>query len=133
MAEADGNLRSHPWIQALRTVGAPPTTTVLFGYVGEQREQTTRLYLSLDMQAFVDIPNASITHHEELPDNRGTLVWLSRDAEVFLSVTIARKVQADFLGGDAFSGMRGSPSIWPGRDPYPNNSQVCFSFLWFCR
>src|SRR5688572_11663357 len=90
MAESDkgARLKPHPIVAALLDdPGSPPDVVELVGYVGKAtRPDHHRLYLSLKLDEYVDVPSADIVHHEEVPSSElahgGTRIWVRASAQV---------------------------------------------------
>lgn len=114
----------HPLVEAIAgDPSRPPTKTVkLFGYPGRSTDDaSTRLWLDLELTSHVDVPNEAILHSQTLPDDGGTILWVSTDAK--LTHSQSTEVQADFLSGSISSGFMGQAtdaSAWlPGMGPNP--------------
>lgn len=66
---------------------SPPALLVLRGYPGPStQERYTRLYLTVNLAAWLDIPTTAIVHKEPVPrevDWLGSvLVWVRQDAQL---------------------------------------------------
>ncbi len=128
----------HPLVDALAgDPSAPPQKTVkLFGFPGRSAEaDTTRLWLDLDLNEFVDVPNDAIRYSKTLPDDEGTMLWVDAGASLRHGAAQSRDVQAEFLGGEitgehlggaagaagGFGGPQayGWPTTYPGCPPPP--------------
>jgi hypothetical protein len=62
----------------------PPRCVVVAGYVGASSEEGhVRLYGSLDLRGFVEIPKEAVLHQMEIPGDSfgGTYLWVAADAE----------------------------------------------------
>jgi hypothetical protein len=85
--------------------GAAQAPTGLTSYVGLLSRSPTagrwRLYLSLDMSAYVEFAEEDIVHSEQLPADRspfgslgGTQIFVKKGAEVTATQTVTRTVEA---------------------------------------
>jgi hypothetical protein len=82
----------------------PPDVTLLSGYSGRSsRPGHWRLYLSVELTSYVDIPEADIVHSQPLDKDQsplgGTLLWVRRGADLKTTSMASRESQADFLRG----------------------------------
>jgi hypothetical protein len=78
----------------------PPNTTVLHGYLGRGTEGGTwRLYISPQLDQWIELDEAEILHSEKLPDDQGTRVWVRAGTELQVAQASAQRVQAEFLSG----------------------------------
>jgi hypothetical protein len=120
------NIEPHPLVAALQPdPSKPPIRTVkLFGFPGKSMDPSmTRLWLDTDLLSYADIPSSAIHHSVELPDEGGTIVWLSPDAQVaFGSTTDAATVGQFLTGSIASSHLAGTASanaagVQPGAVP----------------
>jgi hypothetical protein len=106
-------VRPHPLVEALVPDPAQPPlrTTKLFGYPGRSTQSdTTRVWLDLDLSAYVEVPNASIRYARELPDDGGTWLWVDADAPLQYASTTSQAAQAEFLTGTIAAGrLRAAP------------------------
>ena len=99
----------------------PPNATVLRGYLGRgTSEGVWRLYVTPVLDEYVELPETDILHSEQLPDDRGTLVWVPKTLELHWVRPDAQRVQAEFLGGSiaARAVARGRPGL-PGGPAQP--------------
>lgn len=81
----------------------PLNATVLQGYLGKSTTQGAwRLYLTPELDQFVELPEAEILHSEKQTDD-GTLVWVRKDLPLTALRLQAAQVQAEFLGGSVAS------------------------------
>src|SRR5687768_11284694 len=85
--------------------GEVPDVQVYIGLPGKSlRKGHWRLYLTLELNEYLEIPDADIVHFESLDSQqtplRGTAVWVKRSAEVARTRTGPREMQVEFLGGD---------------------------------
>jgi hypothetical protein len=91
-----------PIVQALvpdPAVG-PPSVAVLRGYLGQSTvPERWRLYLSPALDRYVDIPADKILYTSQLPDNRGTRVWIPKTLKLEYTRVVSGEVQAGFLQG----------------------------------
>jgi hypothetical protein len=103
MAKSKRNIEPHPLVAALQPdPSKPPMKTVkLFGYPGTSSDSNaTRLWMDSDLLNYVDVPNSAIQHSVALPDDGGTILWVSPDTQ--LSTTDAATV-GQFLAGSIAS------------------------------
>lgn len=105
----------HPVVaQLVSDPSAPPRLLIIAGYVGRSaRADHVRVYRSLALDAFVEIPAHDVVYSQpypELPLN-GTLVWVKSHATIFRDATLD---QAAFLrGGIAADYLAaGVPGYW---------------------
>ena len=80
--------------------------TVRFcGYVGKSsKPQTTRVYLTLDFDEYIEVPQESIVHATSVSEDvtkgpPGTCVWVKKDANVTHVSVQSTQEQAKFLEG----------------------------------
>lgn len=98
-------LKLHPLIERLvEDPAAPPDVTELVGYLGKStRAGHVRVYASLDLNEYTDVPEAAVRHAEEVPETElehgGTRLWLDAKAEVVHEVRSTLRVEARFLEG----------------------------------
>lgn len=99
----------HPVFDTLRQDPAAASgLTVLIGYPTESDRGGgyRRLYLTLDLSAYVDIPSADVVGTQPLPAEQfplgETVVWVKRDAQLHYTqaAPVSQQVQADFLHGE---------------------------------
>jgi hypothetical protein len=124
-----------------------PGTVALQGYLGRgAAEGTWRLYLSTELDEFVELPEEAIRHSEKLPDEQGTRVWVDRSTSLQLKRVTSQTVEAEFLAGPitrgpltqavtqvaggAAAALRPYPSLlwqcWPTLSRCPSQLIVCF-------
>lgn len=109
MESGSKNLVEEEFIQKLvPDPSQPPDVGLLTGYLGKSsRPGHSRLYLTLELSSYVDIPDADILHTQSLKNDGnllgGTLVWVNRDADLKSTTTTGREMQADFLRGSIAS------------------------------
>ena len=109
-ARGSSKQRPDPLVRDL--VGDPsevPDTVVMAGFLGESSEDgRLRLYLSPQLTEFVEIAKEDLLRREPLPEGQsplgGSLVWIRRSADVRLTRTRSRQVQAEFLQGNIVEG-----------------------------
>lgn len=82
----------------------PPGVTLLSGYLGSSSEEGhVRLYLDEELCRYVEIPEKTIRHTQELSPEQsplgGSLVWIDRDAEVLHGAAGSERRKATFLEG----------------------------------
>lgn len=85
--------------------GQVPETQTLSGYVGRSdRPGYWRLYLSAELDEFVECREDDVLHTEKSSADQGplgnTMVWIKRDARLLHSQPTSRPAQGDFLVGD---------------------------------
>jgi hypothetical protein len=98
----EGGIRQHPLVEALVPDPAQgvPQTTVLQGYVGNSTSaDRRRLYLTEQLDQWVELPVAEILYTRELPDDQGTLVWVRKDLQLDYQTSAAQPIEAQFLSG----------------------------------
>lgn len=115
------NIEPHPLVAALQPdPSKPPMRTVkLFGYPGTSADTSaTRLWLDSDLLNYVDIPSGAIQHSVALPDEGGTIVWLSPDTQLtYGSTTDAATVGRFLTGSIASSHLGGAASAYSTGTP----------------
>ena len=98
-------LTPHPIVEKLAADPAEPLHTVQFvGYVGTStRPEHHRLYTSLQLDSYLDIPFAAVVCHEDVPDTEiahgGTRVWVDAAATVIHETRQTTRTEARFLEG----------------------------------
>src|SRR5262249_21425859 len=113
MADARGFKRDEFVAKVVKDPKQPPNAIVLSGYLGASSEDGhTRLYLDPSLIRYVDVPDASILHAEEMPKDRSPLggytVWIDRNADL-VPRGAAGKMKASFLEGPLVAGMTFAP------------------------
>jgi len=83
---------------------AVPDARALFGFLGKStREGFWRLYVSPDLDEYVEVPEDAMIHREQLAREQsalgGTVIWVKRDATLLHTRTVSREAQAGFLDG----------------------------------
>ncbi len=86
----------------------PPNATVLRGYLGRGTDKGSwRLYATADLDEYAELSEADVLHTQKLPDDQGTLVWVSKTLELRYVRVRSDQVQADFLQGHiALAGLQ---------------------------
>ncbi len=79
-----------------------PDVMLLYGYSGASSEEGhERLYLSPDLSAFVEVPNASILHRaeaaKEQDPNGGVTLWVKKDAALIYKMAPAQQAAQQAL------------------------------------
>lgn len=97
--------------------GKPPRQTLkLLGLPGASPTTgSTRLWLDADLTSYVDVPDDAILYAKELPDDAGTILWVSVDANLAYGSVSSHAAQAGFLGGAIASAHLGGAV--PGQGP----------------
>jgi hypothetical protein len=97
----------------------PPNTSVLAGYLGRGTEEgVLRLYLTPDLNEYVEISEDDILHRVSLPNDRGTQIWVRNDLDVRYVRSLAQRVPAGQIGSRAYPRtLAGSPRIRPMGGP----------------
>jgi hypothetical protein len=88
--------------------GSLPDVRLVSGWLGRStRSDRWRLYVTPELNRFVEFSQAEVVHHRRLTISEvslgGTLVWIRRDANVMETQTGPRQGQASFLNGDLMS------------------------------
>jgi hypothetical protein len=99
-------IKPHPLVAALQPdpSKAPMRTIKLSGFPGTSTNRgATRLWLDSDLRNYVDIPNEAIHHSSNLPDDGGTMVWISPDAQLTYGGTSDAATVSQFLTGSIAS------------------------------
>ncbi len=98
-----------------------PDVMLLYGYPGASSEEGhERLYLSPDLSAYVEVPNASILHRAEAPKDQdphgGVTLWVKKDAALKYRMApaqeAAQKAMAWYFAG-ALQGGAGEAGPQP--------------------
>jgi hypothetical protein len=83
----------------------PPNTTPLRGYLGRSpaptgkgKEPVWRLYSGPALDEYVEIPESEILHSQKLPEEQGTIVWVSKTLPLSYVRVHSAQVQAELLG-----------------------------------
>jgi hypothetical protein len=96
----------------------PPNTTVLAGYLGRGTEEGVwRLYLTPELDEFVEILEDTILHRQSLPDGRNTQIWVHNDLEVRYVRSEVERIPASQLGRPHPRTLPASPRIRPTGSP----------------
>jgi hypothetical protein len=111
--QGKGEHKPDPLVEALipDPSEGPPNAVVLHGRLGRSTaEGQWRLYTSDALDEYVELPEAEILHTRDLPDDRGTLVWVPATLELNYVRSQRRGVQAEFLGGPITAAGLGAPT-----------------------
>ncbi|MBC8067423.1 MAG: hypothetical protein IAG13_03740 [Deltaproteobacteria bacterium] len=98
-------LKQHPIVEKLiDDPNAPPDVVQIVGYIGKSpRQAHHRVYLSLQFDEYVDVPEDAIVHFEEVPDTEmqhgGTRLWVQASAPVVHETRQTTRTEARFLEG----------------------------------
>jgi hypothetical protein len=106
----------------------PPNATVLRGYLGRGTDKGSwRLYLSADLDEYVELSEADILHTQKLPDDQGTLVWVPKTLALNHVRVQSEEVQADFLRGHIeLTGLQpGAAAAGIAQEVPPTLATVC--------
>lgn len=77
----------------------PPNTSVLAGYLGRGAEEGVwRLYLTADLNEYVEVSEDDILHRESLPDGRSTQIWVHNHLEVRYVRSQVQRIPAGQIG-----------------------------------
>ncbi len=106
-----------------------PDVMLLYGYPGASSEEGhERLYLSPDLSAYVEVPNASILHRAEAAKEQdphgGVTLWVKKDAALIYKMAPAQQAAQQALayyfagalqaaGGAAQAGIAALPQTLP--------------------
>jgi hypothetical protein len=119
-------IEPHPLVAALQPdPSKPPMRTVkLFGFPGTSMDPSmTRLWLDTDLLNYVDIPSDEIHHSMALPDDGGTIVWVSPDAQLTYGSTTDAATAGQFLTGaiasSYFAGAASASAAGTRQGPVP--------------
>ena len=92
----------HPLVQALvPDPKQPPQPTVkLVGLPGTSPDTSaTRLWLDHDLSSYVDVPSGSVLYNKTLPEDGGSVLWVSADAKLNYGSVGSHTAQGSYLGG----------------------------------
>ena len=99
---AKGSIPIAEFTKAVRkNVGKEARLSVMRGYVGESEiDGNVRLYRDETMRTFVELPEASISHHQAVPNSElgEVFVWINLDAAMPETTPVPRKL-GDLLEG----------------------------------
>jgi hypothetical protein len=120
MAGKDGapKVGLHPLVQALVPDPAKPPQRALklLGLPGVSPSAgETRLWLDADLTSYVDVPDDTILYAKELPDDAGTILWVTVEANLTYGSVSSHTTQAGFLGGAIASAHLAGAA--PGQGP----------------
>ncbi len=102
MAEKSPNIPPHPLVQALvPDPKQPPQPTVkLVGLPGTSPDASaTRLWLDHDLSSYVDVPSGAVLYNKTLPEDGGSVLWVSADAKLNYGSVGSHTAQGSYLGG----------------------------------
>lgn len=121
----DDEIKENEIVKKLvRTPNNVPNSKLLTGYMGKSdKEDNIRLYLNLEFNSYVDIPQKKILLHKDVPEETIPLgavyVWIPKDLDLeFVNVNVT-KIQAEFLDGPISKSYRS-----------PANSNVFLGWGW---
>jgi len=107
----------HPVIEALEQANA--ATVVINGFLGTSEDNVVRLYDSLDLSSYIEIPKDDIIHMKsEESDKPGTISAFVRSSSEILSVHRSRFSALNL-------NQQLTPSV-PGQFPTPISADACF-------
>jgi hypothetical protein len=92
----------HPLVQALvPDPKQPPQPTVkLVGLPGTSPDASaTRLWLDHDLSSYVDVPSSAVLYNKTLPEDGGSVLWVSADAKLNYGSVGSHTAQGSYLGG----------------------------------
>jgi hypothetical protein len=97
-----------------------PDVMLLTGYLGASSEEDhERLYRSLDLSNYVEIPKAAILHQVPLPKEQdahgGVTVWVKNDAALQYKMAPAAQALANYFAGAIQAGAQGAPGAAAAR------------------
>jgi len=107
--EQQGQLRQNDLIRKLvPDPGQHQPLTTLVGYLGRStREGEWRLYLTEDLNEYVEFSEQDVVHSQPLAEEQSRLsatqIWLPAETRLRHTQIISRQVQADFLRGEIAS------------------------------
>lgn len=123
MAGKPPKVGQHPLVEALvPDPGKPPQQALkLFGLPGASPAAgQTRLWLDAGLTSYVDVPDDAILYAKELPDDAGTILWVTVDADLAYGSVSSHAAQAGFLGGAIASAhLGGAVPSQAGAGPLP--------------
>jgi hypothetical protein len=107
------NLSEDPIVSALvpDPGQGPPNATVLEGYLGKSTDAGRwRLYLTPQLDQWVELEDGDILHSEKLADEQGSRVWVRQGVELTHVQANAQRVQAEFLAGPIAGAAAAGPT-----------------------
>jgi hypothetical protein len=77
---------------------------MLSGFLGRSsRQGYWRLYLTLELNEYIEFPEGDVVHHQRLNTEQsplgGTILWVRREANLQHTRTVSRETHAEFLHG----------------------------------
>lgn len=102
--------------------------TVLSGFLGRSSQVGHwRIYLSLTLDEYVEIPEEDIIHSQSLGPEQsalgGTMVWVRTGTPLQYTRTMSRQIQAEFLQGPITTGFSmGATGFQAAMAPGPRNA-----------
>jgi hypothetical protein len=105
-------------------------SVMLTGFVGKASgDKMWRLYMSAQMDEYVEFPEAALLHSEAVPERDdplgGTTVWLRPDTPLQHTRVTSRQVQAGFLQGEITAGYLGGAAGARLTVPRPETGYAC--------
>ncbi len=97
-----GKVETHPLVQALvPDPNQPPQPTVkLLGLPGASPDASaTRLWLDHELSSYVDVPSNAVLYSKTLPEEGGSVLWVSADAKLNYGSVSSHAGQESYLGG----------------------------------
>jgi hypothetical protein len=109
----------NPLVAKFLDIAKDETVVQIEGYVGPSETSMLRLYRSLDLSEYMDVPEAGILHFKELSEGSDGLVrvWVRGSAKVrFVSVN---RVVMEAAQLKAAGSLMGRPGFIPPLPPLP--------------
>src|SRR5262249_8345470 len=90
-----------------------------------------RLYLSVDLKTYVEIPTSAILHRMAAPTEQDPLgavtLWVKNDAKLIYQMTIVAQALAHFFAGNLQAGAVAGPPPFPGEQgPIAGLTYTCY-------
>jgi len=93
-----------------------PNLKMLSGYLGNSnQDKFWRLYLTPELNEFIEIPEEEVVHYKRLEDDQsplgGTILWVKNDTTLRYTRAESSDVQAKFLEGEITSSFLSGVSM----------------------
>ncbi len=121
-----------PWPESVLKSAGGAEVRAFFGYlvdVSDAQTRQYRLYLTLDLDDYIEISGSQIIHikHVDQPEQPlgGSYVWVRRTARLRRVGGRSTEAQADFLRGEIEMELRGGVSVPNPGGPPPGTGYHC--------
>lgn len=129
MKDSDPKPKVHPVVEKLVKAAGDDSVAQLEGYVGPSRGDTVRLYLTLELTSYADIPRDALLHVEELSEAGGRVrAHLLGSREIQLVARRSVSVRASRLSSALRLGQAGGGEV-PDPEGFARCVNTCI-FEW---